>query len=103
MTIPFHSLIGAMSVAAAFVVMPVAGLAETIPTEEPAPALLFSGFGAPALEELPLEVGDDSNVFAPLPPLEITDLGTSVVATDIETVQASRTITTNAWSIGVFR
>ncbi len=96
---PLTTLIGRMSIVAVSLSMPLAAMAQQAPGEEQN-VLLFSGLGAPELEELPFEVNDDSDA---LPPLDVTDLGTTVAATDVPTVQASRTIVHNTWAIGVFR
>ena len=99
MALSYHSVIGAMSIAAVSMAMPFAASAQTDTTEESAPILLFSGFGSTSADDLPLEISDDS----PVPPMEVRDLGRTEAAPEIEAVRTDRTIIQNTWSIGVFR
>ena len=98
MTIPFKSIIGAVAVAGATSLMASAVMAET-----PADVLMFSGFGNPELDELPLELSDDSDGAPAIPPLEVTDLGVTPEIAAVETPQTSRVLIENTWAIGVFR
>lgn len=103
MTIPFQESTRALIVAAALLAAPLVASAETVPGEEPLPVLMFSGLGTPQLDDLPLELSDEPTAPVPTPQLEITDLGTTPVAPEIETARSDRVMIQSTWSIGVFR
>lgn len=63
----------------------------------------FSGFGAPQLDDLPLEMASETEAAEPLPPLTVTNLGVTPSASATEPAGSDRIMIRNTWAIGVYR
>ena len=63
----------------------------------------FSGFGAPQLDDLPLEMASETETAEPLPPLIVTNLGVTPAAPVTPPAGSERIIIRNTWAIGVYR
>lgn len=63
----------------------------------------FSGFGAPQLDDLPLEMATETEAAEPLPPLKVTNLGVTPTASATEPDGSDRIMIRNTWTIGVYR
>lgn len=63
----------------------------------------FSGFGAPQLDDLPLEIASEAEAAEPLPPLKVTNLGVTPAAPVTDPAGSERIMIRNTWAIGVYR
>ena len=103
---PCNAILAGIVVACVSSVIPAATFAQGFDTA-PSGSFTFGSFGAAQVDDLPLELSEDSAqpAIRPLPqlPTTVIELGTSPVVADVQTVRVQPRRIQNTWSIGVFR
>ncbi len=101
---PWNAKIAGVVFACVTCAIPAAAFAQGFDTA-PSGSFTFGSFGAAQVDDLPLEISEDSTLT--LPPLSttVTELGTTPepVLADVQSVRVQPRRIQNTWSIGVFR